>query len=322
MTDSPTKATGTRRSVLQAAGGVLATGGLLGSAGSVMAADGWRTAETPTDRTLHDVVQTAAGAFAVGGGGVVLQRTELGWQRVLSGGPTGNGNDLYGASVTDGGERLWFVGASGAIGEYNVLTNSLTDHSAPDDVTNNFNDVSVVGEAGEANVYIAGDSGKIYFSFANGATGTWDQVTPGSGSAIHAIDFHGPRSGHAVDGNQKVFETTDGSVYDKIGLADANVNFYGVDSDATDNVRVSAGGGMVHRWNGAQWTPSNLGDATLRDIEVENGSGYTLGGGGVLFSLENGMWTQESTPTGANLKAVRRGDTDIAVGAAGTVIEK
>jgi len=321
MTDSPA-VHGTRRSVLKTAGALLAAGGLLGSTGSVAAADGWATAETPTDRTLHAVVETAAGAFAVGGGGDVLRRTEEGWTRVVDGGPTGNGNDLYGAATTDGGERLWVVGSSGAIGEYDVQTGSLVDHSAPNDVTNNFNDVSVVGEPGDANVYVAGDSGKIYSSFDNGATGTWDQVTPGSGSAIKAIDFHGPRSGHAVDGNQTVFETTDGGVYENIGIANANVNFYAVDSDGSDSVDVAGGGAMVHRWDGAGWTPTDLGDASLRDIERGGDGGYTVGGGGAVFEFTDGEWQRESTPTGANLKSVRRGETDIAVGASGTVIEK
>lgn len=321
MSDSPTL-DGTRRSVLKATGGLLAAGGLLGSAGAATAAQEWTTAETPTARTLHAVVETAKGAFAVGGGGDVLQRTEEGWQHVLDSGPTGNGNSLYGADVTDDGTRLWFVGASGAIGEYNVLTGSLIDHSAPNDVTNNFNDVSVVGEPGDANVYIAGDSGKIYSSAANGATGTWSQETPGSGAAIQAIDFHGPTSGHAVDGNQTVFETTDGEVYERIGIADANVNFYAVDSDGRDEVHVAGDGGMVHDWDGAAWTPTDLGDASFRDIELADGSGFVVGGGGALFSFADGTWSQESTPTGENLKSIRRGSTDIAVGAAGTVIEK
>lgn len=321
MTDSITP-DGTRRNVLKAAGGLLASGGLLGSAGAVTATREWTAAETPTDRTLHAVVETQAGAFAVGGGGDILQRTDIGWVRVLDGGPTGNSNDLYGAAATDDGRRLWVVGASGAIGEYDVQTGSLVDHSAPNDVTNNFNDVSVVGDAGDANVYIAGDSGKIYSSSANGATGTWDQVTPGSGSAIRAIDFHGPTSGHAVDGNQTVFTTADGGVYERIGIANANVNFYAVDSDGSDEVNVAGGGAMVHRWDGARWTPTDLGDASLRDIELANGSGYVVGGGGTVFSLQNGAWTRASTPTGQNLKSVRRGETDIAVGAAGTIIEK
>jgi hypothetical protein len=90
----------------------------------------------------------------------------------LDGGPTGNGNTLYGAAVTDDGTRLWMVGASGAIGEYNVETGILDGHSPPMDVTNNFNDVAVTGERGNANVYVSGDSGEMCFSFENGKEGT------------------------------------------------------------------------------------------------------------------------------------------------------
>jgi hypothetical protein len=107
-------------------------------------------------------------------GGVVLSRGAEGWRKELDGGPTGNGNgnDLYGAAVTDDGKRLWFVGASGAIGEYDVESGVLVDRSAPNDVTNNFNDVAVAGNADEADVYVAGDSGSIYYSFENGETHT------------------------------------------------------------------------------------------------------------------------------------------------------
>ena len=143
---------------------------------------------------------------------------------------TGNGNSLFGADVTDDGKRLWFCGSSGAVGEYDVESGVLHDHSAPLDVTNNFNDVAVTGEAGEANVYVAGGSGKMYYSFENGASQTWDDVTPGSGSNINAVDFFDDRKGHIVDGNKTVFRTDDGETWDRIGLADANVNFYGVDS--------------------------------------------------------------------------------------------
>ncbi|EMA22157.1 hypothetical protein C443_09382 [Haloarcula argentinensis DSM 12282] len=189
---------------------------------------------------------------------------------------------------------------------------------------NNFNDVSVTGSAGEANVYIAGDSGKMYYSFENGASETWDYTTPGSGSAINAVDFHDVRSGHIVDGNKSVFVTDDGATWNKIGLADANVNFYGVDSDGPDDVWVSGGGGMIFHWDGSEWTPTDTGDAGLRDIEVtdDDSTGYTVGGGGKVYALGGGDWTQEETPAGENLKAVVRGGTDIAVGSGGTILEK
>ncbi|MBX0323720.1 hypothetical protein EGH21_11845 [Halomicroarcula sp. F13] len=314
----------TRRGVLKGIGvSVAAAMGTAALPGSAAASSPWESVESPTGNTLHDVEYTDAGAYAVAGGGVVLERTELGWKKIIDGGPTGNGNSLYGADVTDDGEALWFVGSSGAIGEYDVESGVLTDHSAPMDVTNNFNDVSVTGEAGEANVYVAGDSGKMYYSFENGASETWDYVTPGSGSAINAVDFFDDRKGHIVDGNKSVFRTQDGSTWNKIGLADANVNFYGVDSDGFDDVWVSGGGGMIFHWDGSEWTPSDTGDAGLRDIEVTDGDddGYTVGGGGKVYELD-GDWTQNETPTGQNLKAVVRGATDIAVGAGGTIVER
>jgi hypothetical protein len=288
------------------------------------ASSGWITAEVSTESTLYDVVQTSEGAYAVGGGGVLLKRSAEGWIKVLDSGPTGNGSDLYGADVTDDGKRIWFVGASGVIGEYNVETGSLNDHSAPMDVTNNFNGVSVTGQAGDANVYIAGDSGKMYFSFENGAEGTWEYVTPGSGSNVNAVDFFGSRTGHIVDGNKTVFETDDGGAWGKIGLADANVNVYGVDADGPGDVWVTGGGGMIFHWNGSEWTSSDTGDANLPDIEVAvvTSDGLAVGGGGGVYGLSDGLWIQQSTPTGENLRAVVQGEPDIAVGSGGTVIER
>ncbi len=311
----------TRRTVLKTVGAAAAAAAV---PATVTASDEWTSVESPTGNTLYDIEYTAGGAYAIGSGGVVLERTAEGWRKVLDGGPTGNGNDCYGADVTDDGKRLWFVGSSGAIGEYDVETGNLNDHSAPMDVTNNFNDLAVTGEAGEANVYVAGDSGKMYYSFENGEQGSWEYVTPASGSNINAVDFYDDRKGHIVDGNKTVLHTQDGTTWDKIGLADANVNFYGVDSDGADDVWVSGGGGMVFHWDGVEWTPADTGDAGLRDIEVtddDDGDGLTVGGGGVVYDLTGGRWEQETTPIGENLKAVVRGSPDIAVGAAGTILE-
>ena len=310
----------TRRTVLKAIGGTAAVAAVPASVQA--SADEWTVVETPTASTLHGVESTTNGYYTVGEGGIVLRRGAEGWEKVLDGGPTGNGNSLFGSDTTDYGSALWFVGASGAIGEYNVNAGNLDDHSAPNDNTNNYNDVAVTGKAGEANVYVAGDSGKIYYSFENGESQTWEYVTPGSGSAIKAIDFHDVRSGHAVDTNGRVFETTDGVTWEPIGLQDANVNFYGVDSDGTDDVWVSGGGGMVFHYDGAQWTSADTGDAGLNDVTVRSGEGYTVGGGGKLYEYDGAKWTQVDTPTGENLKAVLDSETNIAVGAGGTVVER
>ncbi|WP_459193770.1 WD40/YVTN/BNR-like repeat-containing protein [Halosimplex sp. J119] len=312
----------TRRSVLKATGAALGAAALPSVASAAETDSEWTAVKSPVGGTLSDVEETSAGAYAVGDAGVVLERTAKGWKKILDGGPTGNGNNLYGADVTDDGKRLWFVGSSGSIGEYDVTTGNLNDHSAPMDVTNNFNDVAVTGEAGEANVYVAGDSGKLYYSFENGAGQTWDYVTPGSGSAINAVDFYDDRKGHIVDGNKSVFHTQDGSTWDKVGLADANVNFYGVDSDGADDVWVSGGGGMIFHWDGVEWTPTDTGDAGLRDVEVDGDDGLTVGGGGNVYDRESEEWKPQTTPAGQNLKAVLlRSDPEIAVGSGGAILE-
>jgi hypothetical protein len=315
----------TRRTVLKTAGAI-AGASLFAGTGAAQDAS-WESVTSPVDTTLWDVEKTARNNFAVGGGGVVVERSDAGWKKVVDGGPTGNGNDLYGADVTDDGKRLWFVGASGAIGEYDVETGNLNDYSAPNDVTNNFNDVSVTGNADEANVYVAGDSGQVYYSFENGATGTWNSVSVGQGAAIQAIDFHGVRAGHLVNGNANVFATDDGTTWNRIGIADADVSLYGVDSNASDEVWVAAGSGVVYTYatdgdGTPAWHRTKVGEPGQRDIEMSDGDGYSVGTAGSVFELSNGLWNNDETPTEQGLEGVvDQSDNDIAVGASGTIIE-
>ncbi|NKE35959.1 hypothetical protein GWG54_09025 [Natronococcus sp. JC468] len=309
----------TRRSALQLAGASLAAATVpAGAAGE----DGWTAVETPVDSTLHDAADTATDVHAVGDGGVLVERRADRWEIVHRGGPTGNGNDLFGAAVTDDGKRLWIVGASGAIGEYDVTTGNLVDRSAPNDYTANFNDVAVTGPAGDADVYVADDSGSIHYSFENGAEGTWEYAVPGSGSGLPAIESHGARSGHAVDTNGRVYATDDGVTWEPIGIEDANATFYGLDSDAADDVTVSGGNATIFEYDGSQWVPESLGDADLLDVDTDHGEGYAVGGGGTIFEYDGGDWRRNQTPTGENLQAIARGDVDVVVGAGGTVLER
>ncbi|AGB32603.1 hypothetical protein C488_13093 [Natrinema pellirubrum DSM 15624] len=312
----------TRRSTLKVAGASLAAATVPATAAAAESDDGWTVVETPVDSTLHDVAYTATNPHAVAGGGLVIERTATGWEVVLQGGPTGNGNDLYGVDTTDDGERLWIVGSSGAIGEYDVTTGNLVDRSAPNDYTANFNDVSVTGPAGEADVYVADDSGSIHYSFDNGKEGTWNYEVPGSGSGLNAIECYADGAGHVIDTNGKVFATDDGVTWNPIGIEDAGVTYYGLDSDAEDDVYVSGGNASVFDYTGSRWIPESLGDAALFDIETEAGTGYTVGSGGAVFELEDGEWVQNTTPVGENLRAVATGDVDIVVGSSGSLLER
>ena len=297
-----------------------ATGTL--TAATAAGGDDWIVEPTETDETLHDVVAADAGRFAVGDGGVLTAPGPDGWVTLRDGGPTGNGNDLYGAAVTDDGERVWFVGASGAIGEYDPAAETLVDRSAPMDNTNNYNGVAVTGSAGDADVFVAGDSGKIYYSFENGEDGTWEDVTPGSGSSLLEIDMYGSRSGHAIDTNGRVFTTDDGVTWESIGIEDADVTFHGLDSDAADDVTVSGGNGTVLTYDGADWTPDVFGDTTLIDVETDGDTGLAVGHGGVVQELTPDDRVVLDTPTGENLTAVDRGDDTVVVGASGTILRR
>jgi hypothetical protein len=214
-----------RRSFIKATG-IAVSGGVLTSAtGSAGATSGWIERSTPTSMQLSAVSYALDGAYAVGHGGYVLEREGGTWTTVTDDGPSGNGNDLSSSDATDDGQRLWVVGASGEIGEYDVASESFlgvvsigddSDFSGPDDYTGNFRDVAVTGRAGDANVYVTDDSGYVTYSFDNGET--WSYTTPGSGSTIPAIGMHSDTDGHCSDTNQSVFATDDGENWSKIGV--------------------------------------------------------------------------------------------------------
>jgi len=315
----------TRRSVVKLAGASVAAAAVppVASADETASAD-WTVAETPVDGTLHDVRYTAATPHAVGGGGVLIERTAAGWETVFRGGVSGNGNGLYGAAVTDDGERIWTVGNSGAIGEYDVTTGSLTDRSRPMDVSNQFNSVAVTGPAGDADVYVVDDSGLVYYSFENGEEGTWDSLTPGSGSGIPAVEFYDARAGTLIDTNGKAFGTDDGTTWEAFGIEDADTTFAGLDADAPDDVTVVGGSGSLYVYDGAEWRSDRIAEAGLKDVITGDAGGVAVGGSGTVVERADGAWRVVDTPSGQNLRAVAAfdGDRDYAVGASGTVLER
>ena len=313
-----------RRTAIKAVGTAFASATL---AGRAAAQAEWRTEKTPADGTLYDVTYAGGNAsadgnaYAVGQDGVLLERTEERWRKVTDGGVTGDGRDLLGVDVTDDGERLWFAGASGAIGEYDVATGNINDRGEPQDNTANFTDIAVTGESGEANVYTADDSGGISYSFNNGRSGTYNSVAPGQGDGFPAIDFYDERSGHVLNTNASVFETDDGTTYERIGIPDTDNSLYGIDSDGSDDVWAVGGGGSVWRYNGA-WRRTDIGNLSLRDIEIEDESGYTVGESGRVFEYAAGSWNEDTTDTEQNLEGLTLGSPNVAVGASGIAIVK
>lgn len=323
-----------RRTALRVAGLAVGAGAIPTLAEGATA---WTERTTPTDRQLWDVSYGFDGAYAVGDGGYVIER-DGDWRVVTDTGPSGNSEDLYGSDATDDGRRLWVVGNSGAIGEYDATTGEFLgsgsrDFSEPEDYTGNFTDVVATGDAGDANLYIADDSGYVHYSFDDGET--WEYTTPGSGSTIPAISFHDDADGHCADTNQSVFDTDDGESWTKIGVMDRNENFYGIDSNGESDVWVAGGSGLVLHYDGS-WSATHLGNVRLRDVRVatDGTDGLTVGANGRVFRRTGSRWVEEESSTEENLKGVVRGDPDafdfrptvsetpdVAVGADGTVIE-
>jgi hypothetical protein len=294
----------------------------------------WTTADSGTSRTLHDVAHAAGGAVAVGSGGVAVERGADGWTVAVESGPSGNGSNLHGVASTDDGERLWLAGASGAMGEYDPGTGALTDRSAPGGVTDTITDVAATGSAGDATVYLADASGRVHVSRENGRDGTWTSHTPGSGASVAAIDV-GESRGMLVDGNGDVFETTDGRTWTAVAGPDADASLTAVALDGAGTAVVATDGGAVIAGSADRWEHETPVERPLRDVEVGNcGCVHAVGASGtVVHRMGHGTpgitalarwfdWWRTRTPTGQNLHAIAIGHPHVAVGAAGTIVER
>lgn len=277
----------------------------------------WLSVQTPTDATLHDVVQATPVPVAVGADGVVLARGDD-WRRVTTDGPGGDGRNLHGAATTDDRRRVWVAGASGALGAYDPEEGTVEDHSGPADVTNTFTDVAVAGAAGEETVLLTDGSGQVHVT---GPDREWRTTTVGDGSALLGVDVSGPQAGHAVSASL-LYATCDGDTWTPRSAARGS--FTAVDSDGPETVFVATDGGKVLTPAGDGWNRRTVAPVPLRGVaRCDFGCGHVLavGDGGVVARRAGGEWSARS-PADADLHAVVHGHPHVAVGAGGTVIER
>ncbi|WP_049913041.1 WD40/YVTN/BNR-like repeat-containing protein [Halococcus thailandensis] len=282
----------------------------------------WTEIDTPTDRSLLDVIAADEGAYAVGEGGVVLAHNEDEWTVALDDGPTANGNVLRGVDATDGGGAVWFAGDSGVLGRY--ADGTLTDHSAPEDQTSTWEDVAVTGDADEEQVYLVNGSGELLRGSYEDGTVSWGGIEkPGSGSSISSIAFVDSDRGHLCDTNQSVYETTDGGEsFDRVGIEDANAAFTDIAASTAETL-VTADDGSLFRHDGAVWTRLRPSEDALAAVALAGETGFAAGDGGAVYERMDGGWEAVETPTDADLWGIAIGsERVVAVGAGGIVVEQ
>lgn len=314
----------------------LRTGGatLLGAAGLSTAAvgetvSGWTKADSPATKTLHGVTIAQNGPWAVGGDGAILHRRQSGdWVMVREEG-LGNGTNLRTIDVTDGGRRIWFAGASGVIGEYDVVTDTMYEHVSPQDITDTWEGIAVQGRAGRnEHIYLVNGSGAQLTGVRQGDGDVhWRNLKkPGSGSSLKSIDFYDKRKGHTCDTNQSVFHTNcAGRNWKKIGIGNTDENFYEVASVDEDDVNVVGGSGQLFWYDGTTWHEFDVADHTLRGLDRDAAFGLATDTAGFAYEREGvGTWVQQDTPTDKALYGVTRGTTypDVAAGESGVIVER
>ncbi|GGN15297.1 PQQ-like beta-propeller repeat protein [Halarchaeum nitratireducens] len=322
-----------RRRFLGAATGAALAWGTTGTASAAGTGSGrdWQPVDSPTDRALHGVARAGDRTYAVGGGGVVLERTsDAGeWRVLTANGPDGNGSNLH-AAASDG-ERVWIVGASGALAVVDAATGDVTTHRAPDDVTNQFTSVAL--EPGDGtSVYVADSSGHVHVSTEErGRERDWTHATPGSGAAIRDVTAADGRV-VAVDSNGDVFETRDGASWDRIGIDDADATLRGV---AVAGGTAHAVGGALYSETADGWDVADPCEATLAAVEIGScGCVSAVGADGAVLHRPGrdipagatlarwlGRW-ETTRPVQTELDALVLGTPAIAVGANGTIIER
>jgi len=330
-----------RRRFLGAATGAALAWGVTGTASAAETGSGrggWQPVDSPTDRALHGVARADARTYAVGGGGVILQRTgDAGeWRVLTASGPDGNGSNLH-TAASDGG-RVWIAGASGALAVIDAATGDVTTHRAPDDVTNQFTSIALVGSGADATVYVADSAGHVHVSRGRaGDTGDkdsgrdWTHATPGSGAAIRDVTAADGRV-VAVDANDDVFETHSGASWDRIGIDDADATLRGV---AIAGGTAHVVGGALYSETADGWDVANPCDATLSAVEIGScGCVHAVGADGTVLHRPGygipagttlakwlGRW-ETTRPVQTELDDLVLGAPHVAVGANGTIVER
>ncbi|WP_157972310.1 hypothetical protein [Saliphagus sp. LR7] len=297
----------------------------------------WSAIETPVDTTLTGVAQSGRGPYAVGEGGVVLTRRADGWETVVERFPATEPASLTDVAASDDGDHVWFVGASGVVGQYDVTDYQLTDHSAPEieeedgstsRKTSTWEAVAVTGAADSETIHLINGSGEYLRGTVTEAGGVdWgDVIKPGGGSSAFGIDFVDSETGYIADTTSQVYETTDGGdSWETIGVDGGSAGYNDVVARSPEEIYVAAGDGTVLRYNGAVWTKLWAGGNGLLGADATDEEAAISGAEGTIYEQTSRGFRAADVDAENTLEDVSldaSGDyPHAAVGASGTAVE-
>jgi uncharacterized membrane protein YgcG len=279
----------------------------------------WSVVESPISQTIYSVAPTTRGPTAVAGKGYVIARRDGEWEVLLDRGPAASSNTLYAADVTSDGKRVWFAGSSGALGFYDVDEGKKHDYTAPLGKTSTWEAITVAGKKGSEKILVANGSGEVLPGYITDHNPEWGWVVKpgGSGSTISALGASADGIGYAVNTSGSVFKTTDDDGWERIGIENAQVKFYGI-AATESNLFVPGGGGLVYRYNKSanNWTPLGVGTGALRGIGQEGDEMVVAGDGGSIYIRDGpNRWELSRARTSQTLNAIALGnDLDVIVG--------
>ncbi|RQH00827.1 WD40/YVTN/BNR-like repeat-containing protein [Natrarchaeobius oligotrophus] len=289
----------------------------------------WEPIDAPVETTLTGAVVTESGAaYAVGGGGVVVSDDGTdSWSVVLEDGPAAAGDDLRGADATDDGAIVWVAGDGGALGRLDVDSGRHVDYTAPRDRTDNLLGVAVGGPAGDETVLLINGSGEVLRGRYRDGDLEWNEpVKPGGGSSLSGVVLAGGSTGYCCDTNDGAFRTDDGGEsFERIGLEGANGTLTGVATDDEGTPLLCADDGVVHRFDGATWTPERVADAEPSGISSAPDRIAVCGTDGAVHERpsDGTEWERVDAAGGVSLRAVSLGrERGVAVGEAGAILER
>lgn len=284
----------------------------------------WTVAETPTHVQLNGVVAADGRVYAAGNRGVLLERSDDGWTRVLDEGVDGKGRGLLDVVATDDGRRLWHCGVRGTLGCYNVETDEITSYSRPYSLDSNFREVTVHGDAGEERLHVADDDGRIIRLTVDGEVRVRGVAVPGPNEPLIALSDIGEML-FAADTTGRLYQSPEGQRWRSRRLVTGVVTALAVDADG---LLAATREGVVYTGIRSFSEPPDRLETlppgvTPHDAVGQDDVAVIAGSDGHLLLRESAdQFDGVSVGTTWNLSAVAlRGDTVVAVGADETVVE-